>query len=65
MTCPSECRWCCVIVGSIVMQLVIPSISCFQATVCVLTLDFSNVKQCGEVDRLIDGSLGVDMDIFL
>lgn len=48
-----------------VVPLVIPSISCIQATVCGITLDFYNIEQCGDADRLIDGNLGVEMDIFL
>ena len=51
--------------SSAVVQLVIPSISCIQATVCGMTSDFHNIKQCGGADRLIDGNLGVEMDIFL
>lgn len=48
-----------------VVELVIPSISCIQATVCGITLNFYNIGQCGDADSLIDGNLGAEMEIFL
>lgn len=47
------------------VQLVILSISCNQATVCGITLDIYDIKHCGDTDRLMDGNLGVETVIFL